>query len=307
MGTNRSTWSSPSNSSNEPETSRFTPAWHQNTINNPGLPLVSHPNTSFPLSSPQYVQQHHFPYANPHQVVYPPQLYQQSVIPTSPTYTPVAPQPTYTQLHEPRGVDTVAPHPTPVFGVSTPVYTASLTALYPSPAAYGPPMSHVPGPSGATYGVPQGPPRTPQTRYMQPTSTASMRSPIIPEELPPPGSTGAMSNATTIAQFSCRWSHHGTQCPGSLEGEKNSVARHLRDYHDFVCDGEQVVCAWEHCGSTLQRRNVARHIVAFHLEVKVYCRYCHMPLSRQDANRKHEKSCTMRGDTTRSSGRSEQL
>jgi hypothetical protein len=42
----------------------------------------------------------------------------------------------------------------------------------------------------------------------------------------------------------------------------------------------------------MQRRNIPRHIVACHFEIKVPCSQCGVALSRADANKKHQLACT---------------
>lgn len=101
----------------------------------------------------------------------------------------------------------------------------------------------------------------------------------------------AVPSTPDIATYPCMWSSHGHQCGHHIEGEKNRIAQHLRDFHNFVCDEKQMTCLWDQCDTLLQRRNVARHIVTYHLGVKVLCKHCGIPLSRQDAKRKHQKSC----------------
>jgi len=190
---------------------------------------------------------------------------------------------------------TVATHPTPSFDMYPPGGTAPSTTSFHTSTSYAQHMLRSPAPSNANYGPAQGTPRTQNAaRPMQPAPAAPVQSYGFSEELPQPASS--TSAATSTARFSCRWSRPGF-CPVSLEGDKNSVARHLRECHGFVCDGETVVCAWEQCDIPLQRRNIARHIVACHLEVKVYCKSCGIPLSRPDAGKKHEKYCTTKGDT----------
>lgn len=42
----------------------------------------------------------------------------------------------------------------------------------------------------------------------------------------------------------------------------------------------------------MQRRNIPRHIVACHFEIKVPCPQCGVAFSRADANKKHRLACT---------------
>lgn len=243
---------------------------------------------------PQLPQQRYeFANANAHfGIQYQP--YQHPMSPTQGTYSSSYPTTTIRTPQEPRGMHTVTTHPmTPSFDMYPPVGTAPSTSSPHTSMSYEQHMYRSPVPSNANYGPVQGTPRTQNvSRPMQPAPAAPVQSSRISEELPQPaGSTSAASTAG----FPCKWSRR-SRCPVSLEGDKNSVARHLRDYHGFVCDGEAVACAWEQCGISLQRRNVARHIVACHLEVKVYCKSCGIPLSRPDAGKKHEKYCT-KGDT----------
>ena len=96
------------------------------------------------------------------------------------------------------------------------------------------------------------------------------------------------SNATT---FQCLWTSGGTRCRALIKGDRKSVSSHLRDGHAFTCDGHTVACAWGQCRMSMQRRNIPRHIVTCHLEVKVTCSQCGLALSRSDANKKHRLAC----------------
>ncbi|KAF8557994.1 hypothetical protein OG21DRAFT_1481788 [Imleria badia] len=105
-----------------------------------------------------------------------------------------------------------------------------------------------------------------------------------------PRPRGVLSlNATT---FQCLWSSGGTRCRALVAGNRRGVSSHLRDEHAFTCDGHMVACAWSQCRMRMQRRNIPRHIVACHLEIKVTCERCGMALSRADANKKHRQACT---------------
>ncbi|KAI6000747.1 hypothetical protein EDD15DRAFT_2234304 [Pisolithus albus] len=145
------------------------------------------------------------------------------------------------------------------------------------------------GVSGATTVQRQSQRTSPAARFA-PSSSTAPRSPRTFQGLPSPDPTNAVSSTPT-ATFACMWTSRGRRCGGRIEGEKNSIAQHLRDCHDFVCDEERMTCRWDQCDMVLQRRNVARHIFSYHLGVKVLCKHCGMTLSRQDASRKHEKSC----------------
>lgn len=93
-------------------------------------------------------------------------------------------------------------------------------------------------------------------------------------------------------KFQCQWTTRGTQCGALIAGDRRSVTSHLRDRHgDFSSDGTTIPCGWVGCTASMQRRNIPRHILACHLEVKVPCPRCGMYLSRADANRKHQQAC----------------
>lgn len=77
-----------------------------------------------------------------------------------------------------------------------------------------------------------------------------------------------------------------------IAGDRRSVTSHLRNKHNFSCDGQTIACAWGECTASMQRRNIPRHIVACHFEVKVACLQCGLALSRADANKKHRLACT---------------
>ena len=189
-----------------------------------------------------------------------------------------------TTLQEAYGMHAVATDPT-LYCATCPPGTAPPALFSQSPYGQYTPPTTTPsraaaqGASGVQHAA--GPAKRAFTSPVHSSSTSTSQ----------PKPAGSTSAATNIAQFPCRWSHRGS-CPGWLEGEKNSVARHLRDHHGFINDAEIISCAWDKCGTALQRRNVARHIVACHLEVKVYSRFCNMPLPRTGAGRKHEKNCT---------------
>lgn len=95
-------------------------------------------------------------------------------------------------------------------------------------------------------------------------------------------------NATT---FQCLWSSRGTQCSALIAGDRRRVTSHLRDEHDFTCDGQMIACAWAGCTTWMQRRNIPRHIIACHFAIKVTCPGCGLALSRADANKKHRLVC----------------
>ena len=175
----------------------------------------------------------------------------------------------------------VATDPTPYYATCPPG-TAPLATFSQSP--YGQYTSPAPAPSSAAAqdasrvqhaaGLTQRASASPVPSFM--TSTGQIQC------------TSSTSVSTNTTQFPCRWSHPGS-CPGWLDRE--SVVRHLRDDHDFICDKGKVICAWGQCRAALNRRNVARHIVARHLGVKVYCQIFNMPFSRASACRIHERRC----------------
>lgn len=171
---------------------------------------------------------------------------------------------------------------------------AGIASTASHPHAYHPHMSLAPvldsGINRATT-VQRSPQRTSAAARFAPSSSTASRSPRTFEDHPSPNPTNAVSSTPTTTTYTCRWSPRGRRCGGQVEGEKNSIAQHLRDCHDFICDEEQMTCRWDQCDMVLQRRNIARHIYSYHLGVKVLCKHCGMTLSRQDANRKHEKSC----------------
>ncbi|KAI6121346.1 hypothetical protein F5141DRAFT_1089597 [Pisolithus sp. B1] len=148
---------------------------------------------------------------------------------------------------------------------------AGIASTASHPHAYHPHMSLAPvldsGINRATT-VQRSPQRTSAAARFAPSSSTASRSPRTFEDHPSPNPTDAVSSTPTTTTYTCRWSPRGRRCGGQVEGEKNSIAQHLRDCHDF-----------------------SMHIYSYHLGVKVLCKHCGMTLSRQDANRKHEKSC----------------
>ena len=92
--------------------------------------------------------------------------------------------------------------------------------------------------------------------------------------------------------FPCLWRNRETQCSALIARDRRSVASHLRDEHDFTCDGQMIPCAWVGCTTgCMQRRNIPRHIFACHMAARVPCPECGMALSRADASRIHQLRC----------------
>lgn len=104
----------------------------------------------------------------------------------------------------------------------------------------------------------------------------------------PRGQRWPLSNAST---FRCMWRSNGMRCSAMIPGDRKSVSSHLRDVHDFTCDGRLMECEWGECTAGMQRRNIPRHIVTRHFEVRVECPRCGLSMSRADANRKHQLAC----------------
>ncbi|KAH0827562.1 hypothetical protein J3R83DRAFT_4283 [Lanmaoa asiatica] len=105
-------------------------------------------------------------------------------------------------------------------------------------------------------------------------------------------SRGERWDPSNTSSFRCLWTNRGMRCTALIGGSRRSVTNHLRDEHNFVCDGQMIDCAWWECTAHMQRRNIPRHIVACHLAIKVPCSQCGLALSRADANKKHRLACT---------------
>ena len=104
--------------------------------------------------------------------------------------------------------------------------------------------------------------------------------------------SGRMNLSLNTTTFQCLWTSGETRCTALITGDRRSITSHLRGKHNFTCDGQMIACAWDRCTTCMQRRNIPRHIVACHLEIKVPCPLCGLLLSRADANRKHQLACT---------------
>ncbi|KAF8441433.1 hypothetical protein L210DRAFT_836058, partial [Boletus edulis BED1] len=85
----------------------------------------------------------------------------------------------------------------------------------------------------------------------------------------------------------CLWRSDGTRCRALIAGDRKSISSHLRDEHRFMFDGQTVACVWDQCSAWMQRRNISRHILACHFEIKSTCPSCGLALSRADATKKH--------------------
>ncbi|KAH7888337.1 hypothetical protein F5I97DRAFT_683299 [Phlebopus sp. FC_14] len=96
----------------------------------------------------------------------------------------------------------------------------------------------------------------------------------------------------STTQFPCIWSSdHYRRCDAWINGDQRSVTLHLRERHHFTGDCETKQCLWGDCDVSMQGRNIPRHIVSCHLAVKAPCSFCGIPLSREDAKKKHGKAC----------------
>ncbi|KIK91379.1 hypothetical protein PAXRUDRAFT_108785, partial [Paxillus rubicundulus Ve08.2h10] len=85
----------------------------------------------------------------------------------------------------------------------------------------------------------------------------------------------------------CRWTSHWSPCKAQIAGDRRSLLIHLKEEHNLAGDCKEVDCFWGDCHSWMQSRNIPRHIVSCHLGVKTPCPHCGVPLSRQDARKKH--------------------
>lgn len=131
------------------------------------------------------------------------------------------------------------------------------------------------------------------SRTPAPSSTATT-SPV-PMSVPYPQGErdafrmGSSGSAETEIIYPCKWSTR--HCGTLVAGNRIDVALHLREHHRFVCDGDAAECLWDGCRTRMQRRNIPRHIVSSHLEVRVRCPTCGMLFSRVDASKTHQRSC----------------
>ncbi|KAG8213752.1 hypothetical protein J3R82DRAFT_10459 [Butyriboletus roseoflavus] len=75
-------------------------------------------------------------------------------------------------------------------------------------------------------------------------STLSNPVPVASSEPRSRGERWSLSNETT---FHCMWT---SWCAALVAGDRRSVTNHLRDGHNFACDGKVIACAWGDVPST---------------------------------------------------------
>lgn len=117
--------------------------------------------------------------------------------------------------------------------------------------------------------------------------------PVAPQPPTPPAAPDpSMPLNPGFFYHPCRWLG-GPQCDGLAPGKNREMAEHLRVCHHFVGHERDVVpCEWENCGQSMQRMNIARHIVSRHLLAAANCRFCGRQFSRPDVVARHEKTCS---------------
>ncbi|KAF9222595.1 hypothetical protein BS17DRAFT_818405 [Gyrodon lividus] len=99
----------------------------------------------------------------------------------------------------------------------------------------------------------------------------------------------------------CRWLG-GPRCNGWAPGKNREMAEHLRSWHHFVGHERDIVqCEWGNCTRTMQRMNIARHIVSTHIREAANCRFCGKRFSRLDVVSRHERTCTEPANASSSS------
>ncbi|KAH7929567.1 hypothetical protein BV22DRAFT_122373 [Leucogyrophana mollusca] len=93
-----------------------------------------------------------------------------------------------------------------------------------------------------------------------------------------------------VGVYKCLWDSKGSgSCNLWVEGVRKSMARHLQEWHGISsCDHHDTCCLWDGCGRVLKGENIARHILGgSHIDAKVMCSTCGLPLSRGDAFTRH--------------------
>ncbi|KAH7927973.1 hypothetical protein BV22DRAFT_243656 [Leucogyrophana mollusca] len=83
--------------------------------------------------------------------------------------------------------------------------------------------------------------------------------------------------------YQCLWG----PCDQFIHGDRNSIRKHLKEYHAVPVDKTLVTCLWEGtCGDEMRGDSIPRHIEV-HLGVQWICSRCGVRLSRKDSGWRH--------------------
>ncbi|KIJ64498.1 hypothetical protein HYDPIDRAFT_40243 [Hydnomerulius pinastri MD-312] len=71
--------------------------------------------------------------------------------------------------------------------------------------------------------------------------------------------------------YRCSWGGGGQPCSSHIEGRSGPVRSHLREHGVTVKDRDVTACRWAGCDQRLRFGNLPRHIIEFHLGIRIKC------------------------------------
>ncbi|KAG9315381.1 hypothetical protein JVU11DRAFT_4528 [Chiua virens] len=113
---------------------------------------------------------------------------------------------------------------------------------------------------------------------------------MLPSNLSTPNHDTEYRQAPCTSDSECRWlALDGTPCLSSVVPNRRGVIDHLHHAHGIRPGDEKVrqTCLWEHCGTSLNKESLGRHILTVHLRKKVKCPECRELFAREDSLRRH--------------------